>query len=126
LREIEGEKAALASEDTTRAEMAGLDGAQWVVKSVTRGERRKIPAPPFITSTLQQEAGRKLGFTAKKTMMLAQQLYEGIEIGDDGPVGLITYMRTDSVRISAEAQEEARRWAKGRFGAEYVPQTAPV
>ena len=126
LREIGGEKVSLSTEDATRAVMAGLDGARFAVKSVTRGERRKNPAPPFITSTLQQEAGRKLGFTAKKTMMLAQQLYEGIEIGDDGAVGLITYMRTDSVRISAEAQEEARRWARGRFGAEYVPDTPPV
>ena len=126
LREVDGEKISLPSEDTTRAVMADLDGARWVVKSVTRGERRKNPAPPFITSTLQQEAGRKLGFTAKKIMMLAQQLYEGIEIGADGPVGLITYMRTDSVRISAEAQEEARRWARGRFGAQYVPGTPPV
>ena len=126
LRELGGEKVSLAGEDATRAVMAELDGARWVVQSVTRGERRKNPAPPFITSTLQQEAGRKLGFTAKKTMMLAQQLYEGIEIGDDGAVGLITYMRTDSVRISAEAQEEARRWASGRFGAAYVPETPPV
>jgi DNA topoisomerase-1 len=126
LREIDGEKAALTTEDATQQVITGLDGARWVVKSVTRGERRKNPAPPFITSTLQQEAGRKLGFTPKKTMMLAQQLYEGIEIGDDGPVGLITYMRTDSVRISAEAQEEARRWATRRFGAQYIPPTPPV
>jgi DNA topoisomerase-1 len=126
LREVAGEKAVLPDEATTREVTASLDGARWVVKSVTRGERRRNPAPPFITSTLQQEAGRKLGFTAKKTMMLAQQLYEGIEIGADGPVGLITYMRTDSVRIAAEAQGEARRWAVDRFGAEYVPETAPA
>jgi DNA topoisomerase-1 len=126
LREVAGEKAVLPDEATTREVMGSLDGARWVVKSVTRGERRRNPAPPFITSTLQQEAGRKLGFTAKKTMMLAQQLYEGIEIGADGPVGLITYMRTDSVRIAAEAQGEARRWAVDRFGAEYVPETAPA
>jgi DNA topoisomerase-1 len=126
LREVAGEKASLPTEDATRAVMTSLDGARFVVKSVTRGERRRNPAPPFITSTLQQEAGRKLGFTAKKTMMLAQQLYEGIEIGTEGPVGLITYMRTDSVRISIDAQGEARRWATQRFGAEYVPETAPV
>jgi len=126
LREIEGEKASLPTEETTREVMTRLDGAQWVVKSVTRGERRRNPAPPFITSSIQQEAGRKLGFTAKKTMMLAQQLYEGIEIGQDGPVGLITYMRTDSVRIAAEAQQEARSWAMNRFGAEYVPDAPPV
>jgi DNA topoisomerase-1 len=126
LREVDGEKPSLATEEATRAVMAGLDGARWTVKSVTRGERRRNPTAPFITSTLQQEAGRKLGFTAKKTMMLAQQLYEGIEIGEDGAVGLITYMRTDSVRISAEAQQAARAWATNRFGPEYVPDTPPV
>jgi DNA topoisomerase-1 len=126
LREVGGEKPSLATEEATRAVMAGLDGARWTVKSVTRGERRRNPTAPFITSTLQQEAGRKLGFTAKKTMMLAQQLYEGIEIGEDGAVGLITYMRTDSVRISAEAQQAARAWATNRFGPEYVPDTPPV
>ena len=126
LREVAGEKAVLATEDVTREVMTSLDGARWVVKSVTRGERRRNPTAPFITSTMQQEAGRKLGFTAKKTMMLAQQLYEGIEIGADGPVGLITYMRTDSVRIAAEAQQDARRWAVDRFGQEYVPETPPA
>ena len=116
LREVDGEKAALADEATTRALMARLDGARFLVRSVTRGERKRNPAPPFITSTLQQDAGRKLGFSAKKTMTVAQQLYEGIEVGEDGPVGLITYMRTDSVRIAAEAQAEARRWATARLG----------
>jgi DNA topoisomerase I len=126
LREVEGEKAALATEDATRAVMARLDGARFIVRSVTRGERKKNPAPPFITSTMQQDAGRKLGFSAKKTMTVAQQLYEGIEIGDEGAVGLITYMRTDSVRIAAEAQEAGRRWATARLGAEYLPEAPPV
>ena len=126
LREIDGEKVALSDEEKTRGVMTGLDGARWTVRSVTRGERRRHPVAPFITSTLQQEAGRKLGFTAKKTMMLAQQLYEGIEVDADGPVGLITYMRTDSVRIAREAQEEARQWVNQRFGTEYVPETPPV
>ncbi len=126
LREVDGEKAALPNEETTRALMARLDGARFVVRSVTRGERRRNPAPPFITSTLQQDAGRTLGFSAKKTMTVAQQLYEGIDVGEDGPVGLITYMRTDSVRIAAEAQEAARRWATARLGAEYVPDTPPA
>src|SRR6266508_2544666 len=88
LKEIEGEKASLANEETTRALMASLDGAPFVVKSVTRGERRRNPAPPFITSTLQQEAGKKLGFTARKTMTIAQQLYEGIDLGSEGADGL--------------------------------------
>ena len=122
----DGQKATLPSEEATRAVMASLDGARWVVRSVTRGERRRNPAPPFITSTLQQEAGRKLGFSAKKTMTIAQQLYEGVEMGEEGPVGLITYMRTDSVRIAREAQEEARGWATERLGREYVPETPPV
>ena len=126
LREVEGEKAGLADEAHTREVMAGLEGARWVVKSVTRGERKKNPSPPFITSTLQQEAGRKLGFSAKKTMTVAQQLYEGIEVAGEGPVGLITYMRTDSVQVSRDAQEEARRWAAARLGAEYFPEAPPV
>ena len=111
LREVDGEKASLADEATTQALMARLDGARFLVRSVTRGERKRNPAPPLLTSTLQQDAGRKLGFSAKKTMTVAQQLYEGVEVGADGPVGLITYMRTDSVRIAAEAQAEARAWA---------------
>ncbi len=126
LKEVGGEKASLADEQGTRALMASLEGARYVVKAVTRGERRRNPAPPFITSTLQQEAGRKLGFTAKKTMTVAQQLYEGIDLGAEGPEGLITYMRTDSVRVAREAQDEAREWLTGRLGREYVPDTAPV
>jgi DNA topoisomerase-1 len=126
LREVEGEKAALPDEATTRALMTSLDGARFVVESVTRGERRRNPAPPFITSTLQQEAGRKLGFSAKKTMTVAQQLYEGIELGAEGPEGLITYMRTDSVRVAREAQEEARPLITARFGREYMPEAPPT
>src|SRR5262249_38132149 len=98
----------------------------FVVKSVTRGERRRNPAPPFITSTLQQDAGRKLGFSAKKTMTVAQQLYEGVELGEEGAVGLITYMRTDSVRIAQEAQVEARQWAPEGRGGEYRPDAPPT
>jgi DNA topoisomerase-1 len=126
LREVAGDKAALADEAATQAVVRSLDGARFVVRSVTRGERKRNPAPPFITSTMQQDAGRKLGLSAKKTMTIAQQLYEGLEIGDEGPVGLITYMRTDAVRISAEAQAEARAWATERLGAEYLPETAPA
>ena len=126
LREVDGEKATLASEEATRVVMASLDGARFVVRTVTRGERRRNPAPPFITSTLQQEAGRKLGFSAKKTMTVAQQLYEGIDLGEQGAVGLITYMRTDSVRVAREAQGEAREWVSARLGAEYVPEAAPI
>jgi len=126
LREVKGEKASLPSEAETLKVMTGLHGATWRVKSVTRGERRRNPAAPFITSTLQQEASRKLHFTAKKTMMLAQQLYEGIELGSEGAVGLITYMRTDAVRVAREAQDEARTWITGRLGREYLPDSAPT
>jgi len=126
LREVAGEKAALADGEVTRALVGALEGARFVVRSVTRGERKRNPAPPFITSTLQQDAGRKLGFSARKTMTVAQQLYEGIEVGAEGPVGLITYMRTDSVRVAAEAQQEARQWATERLGGEYVPDTPPA
>jgi DNA topoisomerase-1 len=126
LKEVGGEKPALPDEATTRALMASLEGARFVVRSVTRGERRRNPAAPFITSTLQQDAGRKLGFSARKTMTVAQQLYEGVELGADGQVGLITYMRTDSVRVSREAQEQARAWVSGRLGREYVPDAAPT
>jgi DNA topoisomerase-1 len=126
LREVDGQKPSLPDEATTRALMASLDGATFRVRSVTRGERRRNPSPPFITSTMQQEAGRKLGFSAKKTMTVAQQLYEGIAIGDEGPVGLITYMRTDSVRIAGEAQDEARAVITKRYGRQYVPETPPA
>ena len=126
LKEVAGEKASLGNEQTTRELIASLDGARFVVKSVTRGERRRNPAPPFITSTLQQEAGRRLGFTARKTMTIAQQLYEGIDLGADGAEGLITYMRTDSVRVANEAQAAARGWVVARLGMEFVPETPPT
>jgi len=126
LKEVNGEKASLPNEETTRALMASLDGARFVVQSVTRGERRRNPAPPFITSTLQQEAGKKLGFTARKTMTIAQQLYEGIDLGSEGAEGLITYMRTDSVRVAREAQAAARGWVIARIGEEYVPEAPPT
>ncbi len=126
LKEVGGRKAELPDEAATMAVMTALHGQAWKVKSVTRGERRRNPAPPFITSTLQQEASRKLHFTAKKTMMLAQQLYEGIEVGEEGAVGLITYMRTDAVRVSREAQDEAREWVSRRLGREYLPDAPPA
>src|SRR5690606_9446255 len=95
------------------------------VSQVERKERRRRPQPPFITSKLQQEAARKLRFSAKKTMALAQRLYEGLEVGDEGPVGLSTYMRTDSTRISDDALAEVRQFIDGRWGKDYLPD-APV
>lgn len=98
-----------------------LDGAQYEVVKIKKSERKRNPAPPFTTSTLQQEASRKLGFTAKKTMRIAQQLYEGLEVGAEGSVGLITYMRTDSIRISTQAQNEAKEYIVKQYGQEYLP-----
>ena len=103
-----------------------LTGAAFVVKSVETREKRRNPVPPFITSTLQQEASRKLRFSVKRTMMLAQRLYEGIELGAEGSVGLITYMRTDSTRVAAEALDEARQLVAERFGPQYLPSTPNV
>jgi DNA topoisomerase-1 len=126
LKEVRGEKAVLAAEADVQAVIAALTGARFIVKAVNRGERRRNPAPPFTTSTLQQEAGRKLRFTSKKIMTLAQHLYEGVGIGEEGPVGLITYMRTDSVRVSREAQEDARMWVETRLGAPHLPEAPPA
>jgi DNA topoisomerase-1 len=95
------------------------------VASLVRKEKRRNPVPPFTTSKLQQEAARKLRFTARRTMQVAQQLYEGIEVGDEGAVGLITYMRTDSTRVSAEAQAEARTLIAERYGTQFLPEKPP-
>lgn len=100
-----------------------LDGAKYSVAEVKRREQKRNAAPPFITSTLQQEASRKLGFGNRRAMSVAQDLYEGIELGELGSVGLITYMRTDSVRVSGEAQADARDFIAERYGAAYVPAT---
>lgn len=98
-----------------------LKDAAYQVAKVKKGTRRKSPAPPFITSTLQQEASRRLGFQAKRTMKAAQELYEGVEIGELGAVGLITYMRTDSLRISEDAISEVTAYIEGRWGKKYLP-----
>jgi DNA topoisomerase-1 len=125
LREKAGEKLVPSTEAETRAIVAELEGVPFVVRAVERGERRKNPSPPFITSTLQQDAARKLRFSASKTMMVAQQLYEGVEIDDGDPVGLITYMRTDSPRVAADAQAAARDVIAARYGPETLPERAP-
>ena len=96
----------------------------FVVNDVTTKERKRNPVPPFITSKLQQEASRKLGFAVKKTMMLAQKLYEGVELGAEGSVGLITYMRTDSTRVSDTALGEVRDYINGQYGGDYLPEKA--
>ena len=101
--------------------LADLEGAQYTVQKVKNGTRKKAPAPPFITSTLQQEASRKLGFQPRRTMKVAQELYEGVELPQLGAVGLITYMRTDSLRISNDALQEAAEYIQKRFGEKYLP-----
>lgn len=122
LHRIDGEKVELPNEASARAIVERAQGARFVVKEVVRKERRRNPAPPFTTSTMQQEASRRLGFSARRTMNIAQQLYEGLDIGDEGTVGLITYLRTDATRVSQEAQAEARRFIQERFGSEYRPE----
>src|SRR5262249_49664389 len=99
-------------------------GARWVFRRVERNERRGNPAPPFITSRLQQEASRKLGFAPSRTMRIAQRLYEGVELGGEGAVGLITYMRTDSTRIAPEALQQVREHIVERYGTSYLPEQA--
>ncbi|MGQ0794443.1 MAG: type I DNA topoisomerase [Deltaproteobacteria bacterium] len=120
-KKIEIENQTLASEI-----VAELKNSPYKVISVEKKDRIRNPAPPFITSTIQQEASRKLRFTVKKTMSIAQKLYEGIELGKEGPVGLITYMRTDSVRVSDHAVAEARAYAAENYGPEFVPETPNV
>ncbi|MGJ7921045.1 type I DNA topoisomerase [Neobacillus sp. LXY-4] len=117
---IGNEKVELKSEEDVKNVLAKMKGKNFTVESVTKKERKRNPAVPFITSSLQQEAARKLNFRAKKTMMLAQQLYEGIELGKEGTVGLITYMRTDSTRISEVAQNEASEYILSTFGEAYL------
>lgn len=114
------EKTEVRSEEDVRRILREMDGHKFKVVSVSKKERKRNPAPPFTTSSLQQEAARKLNFRAKKTMMLAQQLYEGIELGKEGTVGLITYMRTDSTRISEVAQNEAVNFIKTAYGENYL------
>lgn len=125
LHRIDGKKVELSNEAEAQAVVSRLQGAEFVVTQVTRKERRRKPAPPFTTSTLQQEASRRLGFAARRTMNVAQQLYEGLDIGDEGTVGLITYLRTDSTRISQEAQNEARTYIEDHFGKAYRPAKPP-
>lgn len=122
LHSYDGEKAEIPNESRANSIVESVKNEKFTVSSVERKERKKNALPPFITSTLQQEAARKLRFSVKKTMMLAQKLYEGIELGEEGPVGLITYMRTDSVRISENALQEARELIKKTYGDEYLPQ----
>jgi DNA topoisomerase-1 len=119
---VDGEKMDLKKEADVSSVLQRINGNHFIVKTVTKKERKRNPVPPFTTSSLQQEAARKLNFRTKKTMMIAQQLYEGIDLGSEGTVGLITYMRTDSTRISESAQQEAITYIESVFGKEFVTQ----
>ncbi len=114
-------KTELKNEDEVKAVIAATQDEPFIIRSVKRGEKQKSPAPPFITSTLQQEASRRLAMTPRRTMSIAQQLYEGVEISGHGTIGLITYMRTDSLRLSEEALSAARSFITERYGKEYYP-----
>jgi DNA topoisomerase-1 len=113
------------NETDVKPHLDELEKADYTITRIKRGERRRNPAAPFITSTLQQDASRKLGYTARRTMSIAQQLYEGIDIGGEGVIGLITYMRTDSTNISELAQNEARQFIGERYGKKFLPDQAP-
>ena len=121
LAQIKGKKACLKDQAQVEVILKTLKEKTFLVKRVIRQKKHRYPLPPFITSTLQQEAAKKLGFSAQKTMVLAQQLYEGIDLGREGRVGLITYMRTDSVRTADIAIEEAREFIKEQWGKDYLP-----
>ena len=118
----DGKKYEPATEEETNAILAALKQATFTVKDVKKREKRRRPLAPFTTSTMQQDAGRKLGFTSKRTMIVAQGLYEGVKVSDTQTVGLITYMRTDSTRVAQEAQQAARAFIGERFGDKYVPE----
>ena len=128
LHSIKGQKGKLSMPDEpTASRIKGeLEGAEYTVAQVKKRDVKASPSPPFITSTLQQEAGRKLRFTAKRTMVAAQQLYEGLPIGNEGSVGLITYMRTDSTHVATSALQEARGYIRKKFGDDYLPHQARV
>jgi DNA topoisomerase-1 len=126
LVKISGEDFKIATGAQAQQLVADLEGAAWQVTKVQRGERKRRPAAPFTTSTLQQEASRALAFTANRTMSTAQELYEGINLEGEGATGLITYMRTDSTNISTEAQAEARSYIQSAYGDAYLPESAPA
>ncbi|MBC8285218.1 MAG: type I DNA topoisomerase [Nitrospinae bacterium] len=121
LFKIGDDKAEIGNKEEADKILKDLEGSTLVLESITKKERKRNPSAPFITSSLQQEASRKLNFSPKKTMMLAQKLYEGIKLEKKGTVGLITYMRTDSVRLSDQALEEVRNFIPERYGKEYLP-----
>jgi DNA topoisomerase-1 len=125
LARIDDKEAGLADEAAAYSVVKDLEAAQYSIQRIKRSERRRKPQAPFITSTLQQDASRRLGYTARRTMALAQQLYEGLDVGEGGTTGLITYMRTDSTNIAEIAQKEARSFIAATYGNDFLPTTPP-
>ncbi len=125
LARVDDAEPKLENEEIVRGLLDDMEPAPYVISRVKRGERRRRPSAPFITSTLQQEASRRLGYTARRTMALAQQLYEGVDVGEGGATGLITYMRTDSTNIAEMAQQEARQFIASTYGNDFLPPTPP-
>jgi len=125
LARVDDAEPKLENEEIVRGLLVDMEPAPYVISRVKRGERRRRPSAPFITSTLQQEASRRLGYTARRTMALAQQLYEGVDVGEGGATGLITYMRTDSTNIAEMAQQEARQFIASTYGNDFLPPTPP-
>ncbi|MBR1724149.1 MAG: type I DNA topoisomerase, partial [Ruminococcus sp.] len=123
LAAVKGDKPELSSKKEADEILASLNGANFIVSAVKKSVRRRSPAPPFTTSTLQQEASKRLSFQGRRTMKAAQELYEGVEVRDMGPTGLITYMRTDSTRISDEARAAAYEYIGKTYGEDYIPKT---
>jgi DNA topoisomerase-1 len=121
---VNGEKSEVPNEDESKRIVSALEKADWAVRSVETKERRRNPVAPFTTSKFQQDASRKLGMTVKRAMMIAQHLYEGVELGEEGTVGLITYMRTDSTRVSNDALTEVRDLIGNEYGNQYLPESA--
>ena len=120
-QKVDNKKFRLENDATVQGIIKSIEGASWVIGEVEKKERRRYPTPPFVTSKLQQEAARKLGFQPRRTMQLAQQLYEGVALGSEGSVGLITYMRTDSTRVSNEALAAVRQHIQAQYGKNYLP-----
>ncbi len=125
LAKINDEDAELGNEQVVQQHLQVLEQSQYRISDIKKGTRRRKPSPPFTTSTLQQEASRRLGFNARRTMRTAQQLYEGVELAHGDVVGLITYMRTDSLNVSAQAQKEVRDFVTKQYGKDYVPNKPP-
>jgi len=125
LARLDDQEPVLDSESVVKPIVADMEQAAYAISKIKRGERKRSPAAPYTTSTMQQEASRRLGYTARRTMAVAQQLYEGIDIGEGGTVGLITYMRTDSTNVSELAQAETRQFVSARYGGKFLPEEAP-